>query len=360
MSKARQGIVPTVKDLQEYCKKNDSIQPKPTVAQLANLRYKFKYVAIHAKWNSPRHYVASSIDRLGNIFIDVAIYKPSLRVHNKQCSILLVAVDLLSQRLFCMAFPNKGQQSWSRGIEAMVDFFPVISCFVTDRDTSISSESFQQKIKKKYGINWVHLRTRSKSYAAERSIRYLKSRISTALSLNARGNLDWLSHLKPILDDYNARNVRGTNIKRQDVTKKNEMKLLAQKFKVADFTPHFNTSVVGNLSGRMFKAIGAKFHRGSKVLLSRSSNYTLKSDAFTKKSVEGSYGKKVYEVSNVFLKSTNSGFMTLMVKLKGMKGIFYQSEIIPALFSEEEGAKDEDQEDRKKRAAKAKKKRERS
>ena len=127
-----------------------------------------------------------------------------------------------------------------------------------------------------------------------------------------------------------------------------------------DFTPHFNTSVVGNLSKRMYKAIGVKFFKGSKVLLSRSANYTLKSNAFTKKSQEGSYGKKVYEVSNVFLKSTRNQYFSIMFKLKGLKGVFYNSELIPALFSEEEGAKDEDQEERKKKASKAKKKRERS
>lgn len=360
-NQARQGIVLSVKDLQEYCKQSSAISPKPTVAQLTKLRYRWKYIALHARWKKPPHYVGSSIDRLGNIFVDVGIFKQNLAVQNKQRYILLVGTDLLSQKISCIAFPNKSQQSWEKGLVQMIEKdFPVVRCFVTDRDTAISGEAFQKKIKTKYGVDWVHLRNRSKSFAAERVLRYLKDRLSTALSLNDKGDNRWLSHLDTIVADYNQRLVKGTNIRRQDATKANQMKLLAQKFKVKDFEPIFNTSVVGNFSKRMFKAIGSKYIVGSKVLLSRSANYNLKSDAFTKKSELGSYGKKVYTVTNVFLKSNSKHFYSLMYKLKGMEGIFYSTELIPALFSEEEGAPDEDLEDRKKKAAKAKKRRQQS
>ena len=360
--KARQGIVLSVKDLQEYCVKV-VLKPKPTVAKLRTLRYKWKYIALHARWKKPPHFVGSSVHKLGNIFLDVGIFKQNLAVQNKQRFVLLVGTDLLSQKLSCIAFPNKNQQSWEKGVSQMIEKdFPAVRCIVTDRDAAISSAAFQKKIKDKYGVNWVHLRNRSKSFAAERALRYVKDRLSTALSLNNKGDNSWLPHLQTVVDDYNQRFVKGTNIRRQDVNKSNEMKLLAQQFKVEDFTPHFNTSVVGNFSKRMYKAIGSKYHVGTKVLLARSANYTLKSDVFTKKSVEGSYGKKVYEVSNVFLKATNNQFYSLMYKIKGLEGIFYATELIPALFSEEEEkegtSKDEDKEDRKKRDAKVRKKRE--
>jgi hypothetical protein len=178
--------------------------------------------------------------------------------------------------------------------------------------------------------------------------------------LNDPGDNNWLRHLDPILLDYNNRCTKGTKIKRADVNKFNELKVLAQKYGVQDFTHIINGAVVGNFSPQMRKAIGFRFDKGSKVLVSRSSNYNLKSDAFAKRSADGSYGKKVYEVEAAYLRTTsNKQFYTMVYKLKNMEALFYPTELIPALFSEAETAGDEDAADRRKKALKRKRKRER-
>ena len=76
--------------------------------------------------------------------------------------------------------------------------------------------------------------------------------------------------------------------------------------------------------------IGFKFKAGDRVLISRSANYYVKNDAFTKKSVVGSYTKKVHVVENAFLKSNSKHFLVPVYRLRSIEGLFYPSELIPA------------------------------
>lgn len=158
--KARAGIILSAQELRDLCKK-ENITPCPSLQKLAKLRHRFKYVGMHSRWTKPPQYVGSSIDKLGNIFVDVAEFKKNLRVANKNRYILLVATDLLSQKISCIAFSNKSQASWEKGIAQMIlHDFPAVHTLVTDRDTSISGAAFQARIKKVYGVDWVHLRNR--------------------------------------------------------------------------------------------------------------------------------------------------------------------------------------------------------
>jgi hypothetical protein len=356
---ARKGIVMTVEDMQDYCLKND-ITPCPPRKELRRMRFKFKYAGLHARWKKPPKYVGSSIDNLGNIFVDIAEFGKDYRVVNANRHILLVGVDLLSQRIEVIAYPNKTQESWADGIgQFILKKFPCVRTIVTDRDTAISHPDFQKMVYDKYGVDWIHLRSRSKSYAAERAIRTIKTRLSQAMSMNDKGDNRWLVHLPGIVADLNNKYVRNTKMRRKDVTKENVMQLLAQIFKVKDFTPILNTKVLSSFSPQMYKAVGFKFDAGSKVQVSRNANYNVKLDAFTKKSVEGNYSKKVYTVEYGFLKSSNDHYLCQMYKVRGLKGIFYSTELIPALFTEPEDAPDEDALDKKKKIARAKRKRDR-
>jgi hypothetical protein len=129
---------------------------------------------------------------------------------------------------------------------------------------------------------------------------------------------------------------------------------------VKDFTPLYNTTVISNISPAMYRAIGFKFEEDSKVLLSRQVNYTVKKDAFTKKSVEGNYTQNVYEIEDAVLKTSNDDFFCLMYRLKGMGDqLFYQEDLVKVLFSEKPDAADQERINYLKKKARAKKKRER-
>ena len=167
--------------------------------------------------------------------------------------------------------------------------------------------------------------------------------------------------MQPILDDYNDRPTSGSNMKRSSINKYNVRELLAQLYKAEDYTPLFNTSVLGNFSDRMRKQIGFRFARGQRVLVSLSANYRIKSSLFTKRSVVGSYGKRVYVVKDVFLKSNSKHTYSLCYRLFGLSGLFYQTELLPAVFSEGDDKElelDEDAEDRAIERKRAKRRRE--
>jgi hypothetical protein len=186
--------------------------------------------------------------------------------------------------------------------------------------------------------------------------------LGTALSLNEKGDNSWIQHLPSVVESYNGKFVRDSKkFRRKDVTKLNVNQLLAEKYNVKDFTPIMNTSVISKFSEPMLRAIPFKHQIGQKVLLSKSANYTLKQDAFAKNSAEGSYSKKVYTIEDVFLKTNAAQYFSMMLKLKGLEGSFYSTEVVPANFSEtaEQEARNEDAEDRKKKKAKAKRARER-
>jgi hypothetical protein len=343
--------------MQEYCRSHD-LQPVPTVKELSGMRNKFKFAAIFANWKRPPKWVSSAIPNLGCVSVDGMEYKKKFAALNKQRWIVIIGVDVLSQFMAAYAFPNKTQQSWNTALESFITKdFPCCRRFLVDRDVAITGEAYQRHMKQKWNVDFMHLRSNSKSVWAERGVRSLKVRLSQACLLSNTNN--WLQFLDGIVADLNQKPCRNTSIKRCDVNKNNVMKVLAEMHGIKDWSPLYNTSVISNISAPMYRAIGFKFAENSKVLLSRSSNYTVKFGSFTKKSQEGNYTKTVYTIEDAFLKASADDFFCVMYKLKGMPQLWYQEDLLPVSFTEEPGAPDLEAIDRKKRAASAKKRRER-
>jgi hypothetical protein len=291
---------------------------------------------LHSRFEKPATYVGGAIDKLGNVMVDMGEFKPRLRVANKQRYYLLVGVDCLSGKMACLTFANKSQQSWERGVTTMIEeIFPCVTTIITDRDSAVSGAAFQKRIQKTMGVTWYHLRTRSKAYKAELGIKFLKRRLAIALRANPKGDNNWLQHVQPILDDYNSQFVPGTNVRRNDVNKYNVRKVLEQVYHSKDYETLFTGSVAANFSPQLTKLLGFKFAVGQKVLLAKVSNYFTKKSGFAKPSVEGSYGDQVFTVEECLLKTDKTKrFYNYVYRLEGVEGLFYPSELIPALFSE--------------------------
>lgn len=335
LSLAKKGIVLSVEDLEKICK-NENLGVF-TRASLCQMRYRWKFTAMHSRWTKPSHYMAASVEKLGNIFIDMAEFKPNLAVANKQIKYFLVAIDSLSQLAAVVPCVNKKQSTWETAINSMIveKCFPYMHCFFTDRDVAVTGAAFQSKVKEKYGVNWHFLPSRSKSFAAERFIRFMKDRLAIALAANAKGDNRWIDAIPVITAYYNDAFVTGTKIRRRDVTKENYLDLLEEKWGVKDATLLMNSRVAKSFSPALYKKL-FKFSPGEKVLLSRSANYLTKAKegAFFKKSVHGSYGSQVFEIIEGVLKSSSKFFYTPCYRLSNLQGLFYETELIPALFQE--------------------------
>ena len=343
---AKTGVVLTAKDLKEYARKEKI--PVPPDKELRKLRHLYKLLAIHSRWTKPAHYMSATVMRLGYLFVDMAEFHKNLRVHNKNCYFILVCVDSLSQRVELKAFANKGQESWERGVKYFMERMPCVRAIISDRDSSVSGSAFQDRIYKELGVRWIHLRSRSKSYLAERMIYTVKVRLQQALDLNYP-DLNWLQYMQPFCDDYNGRKVKHTNIRRIDVDKSNELKVIQQQFKVKDVGSLFNSSTCSNFSPYMLKKLKLPFKSGDRVLISKSANYTLRKDAFTKKSIDGTFSRKTYVVDRPVLKANSDQFFTVAWKIHGLEGLFYSTELVKARWMEEDPERDEDKEEAKKK-----------
>jgi hypothetical protein len=135
----RGGVRLDPKDLKAYCKE-EGITPVPTLKEMSDLRHKWKYIGMHSRWVKPPAYVGASVDKLGNLMVDVAEFGKNLRVVNKGRYILLVATDLLSQKLSVIPFSNKSQASWEKGIAQFITTdFPCVQTIITDRWVCVTS-----------------------------------------------------------------------------------------------------------------------------------------------------------------------------------------------------------------------------
>jgi hypothetical protein len=339
---SRAGKVPDVPTLRAFAKSQG--MKGMSNAQFESLKSQWEVTAIHTEKRKRDGYVGSAVSKLGCIFVDCAEYKKNLRVANGGKCYLLVGVEALTEKLSCIPLSNKTQQSWESAIMYMVrHVYPVVTTIVVDRDVAIAGKAFQDRMKRDHNIDFFHLRTRSKSYKSERQIRTLKHALSVALGMNKKGDNKWIDKLEGILASYNARHVKGTQMRRDEVTKDNVMELLAQKFQTREFGVYFNNAVVSNFSAKLRKGLGFKYSPGQRVLLTRAATYESGQGkvkgAFDKKSVDGTFSRTVYVVDKAFLKDNSQHTLNMMYTLKTLEGdrplfgIYYQSEITPALFA---------------------------
>jgi hypothetical protein len=211
-----------------------------------------------------------------------------------------------------------------------------IRLIVSDRDVAVTSKKFRRGIWEKYGIRWTYLRSRSKAFRAERQIRTLKERLSTAMRANPEER-DWTVFLPGILRDYNSQKIEGTNVRRNSVNKKNYLGLLEQLYKSKDPDLLFNISSSVNFSPEMRREL-FRFSAGDPVLLRKTADYGQKTSTFDKVSVRGSFGTKVYKVRQANLKANGTLFYTPVYSLAGLRGWFYDAELIPADFFRRDAA----------------------
>jgi PAS domain-containing protein len=352
---ARKGIRLSAKDLAKYAAKRGLAA---TEEQVESAKYKFRSVARYTQARDPPQWVGTSVDKLGNIMVDMAEFGKNLAVANGQAKYFLVAVDCLSQKLAAVPCANKNQATWEAAILLMVrrDFDGQVTSIITDRDTAVAGLAFQTQVRTKYGIDWYHLYNRSKSFRAERQIRTLKTRLSAAMEAN--GDNKWVVCLQGVVDEYNSRFVTGTKMRRDSITKMNYMKLVGQKYKTRDPVAAVNLSGNSTAYSDKMKKLFWKYQEGQRVLVAKKVNYLDPSykSAFHKPSVEGYYSGKVFLVEALVMKSNGKQFAVPTYRLRGLKGLYYEQDLIPALFSGEEERAGDARDARRAKYAQAKKK----
>ena len=338
--KARLGILLTVDDMARFCAKSGIANPGRKA--LESLRYRLRFTAFFSEKRLPLQYMGAAIQKYGTVMVDMGFFRPDLKTQNGGCVAFLVGVECLSSKLSVVPCKNATQRSWERAIVTMLETaFDHISVVVSDRDSSVTGQAFQARMRRDYGLSWIFLKSRSKSYRAEIMIKFVKRRCSIALEAaveagersGKKPNLNWVELLPGILDDYNGREIPGSGgLTRDSVNKRNYMDLLERLWGSRDAAgSSLNLAQSSNYSPRIAKALW-RYQVGDRVLLSKASDYSRKTGKFTKRSVTGSFGPEVHTVTGRKLKSNGKYFLVAVYSISGRTSLYYPEELRPALF----------------------------
>ena len=144
-----------------------------------------------------------------------------------------------------------------------------------------------------------------KAFLAERYIGFLKTKLSQILKY--KGGKYWIDYLTAITTEYNQTKIEGTSYRRQAVNRINFSHFLSQLLKTPEPELTFNSFKAGPFENADWNRRIFKFDLGDRVLLSRSATWDdekEKKKAFTKISVEGGFGKRVFTVGGRQLRSS--------------------------------------------------------
>jgi hypothetical protein len=325
---SRRGQKPSLRQLLQYAQDNGLKVNKEEIKQL---RYLMKYWVLHSRFVRPAAYMGPAIFKFGTVQVDMAHFRPSLAHFNRGYKAFLVGKECLSEVLWCVPCKDFTMESWEQALKKMIEntYGLGLNHFISDRDVVALSERFRTSIKKTYGINWSFLKSRSKSFRAERAIRFLKDRLSIALMTNWKKSKNWIQYIDGILDEYNSKNVTGTRIQRKTVNKSNYVRVLEQVYRTKNPEALQNIQTGSNYSPGLRKKL-FRYSLGDLVVLANRANYTKKLSAFSKPSVAGSYGQKKYAITRQRMKNNGNIYLTPVYGLEGLSGLFYPSELRPA------------------------------
>jgi hypothetical protein len=158
--KLKRGLVMTVPELKAQAK---VLGIHRTRKQLSDLRFEWEFLALRTPYRRKKGYVGPQIEKLGVIFVDLCELYKKWKVFNGQKYYLLVAQDALSQKIAAVPLAGKGQRHWETAIQHMVEKdFPLVRCFVSDADASVTGKAFQQRMWDKYSVKWHFVLNRNK------------------------------------------------------------------------------------------------------------------------------------------------------------------------------------------------------
>ena len=265
----------------------------------------------------------------------MAFYEPKHRRVNDGCAAFLVGVEGISGQLAAIPCKDVTQSSWKKAIIIMMETsFNAFRVAITDRDCAITGRAFKTEMKNKYGLSWFHLYHHNKCFAAENMIGFLKRKVTQICMAN--NHKKWTSVLPGLIRRYNNEKIGKTNIVRKDVDQYNYLDLIGALKNVDDPTILFNLSGGNAYHPEVSKLIW-NYEVGTRVVVARRVDYTLEDQTiFTKPSVKGHFGPKVYTITDRELRHSGDLYIVPIYKVGQLAGYFNESELRPARWVDEE------------------------
>jgi hypothetical protein len=287
---------------------------------------------LHAR--KTKEYQSMSVIRPGVYHIDFAEFRKEWAGSNKGCTGFLVAVENFTNKLFALPCRGKGTEQWLNAISEFVEKTRDIRTIFSDRDTVATSLNFRDRLREKYGFAWYFLKKGHKAFLAERYIGFLKTKLSQILEYKKQKR--WIEFLAAICSEYNQTKIEGTSYRRQAVNRKNFSHFLSQLLKDSEPELRFNSFKAGPFQNSEWNRRIFKYSLGDRVLLARRATWDDQSEkqkVFTKTSLEGGFGKRVFTVSGRQLRASKmhkSYVQVYSLAELGPSLHFYANELKPA------------------------------
>jgi hypothetical protein len=295
------GIALTASQLAEYVKTNQI--KGVTRNQLGAFINNELSIAKFDIVKRPKRYQTIGVLRPGVYFIDHAAFRNEYAGYNKGHTGFLVSVENLTNKLFVAPCKDKGSASWLKAIQTFIELTRNVRTIFSDRDSVATAPKFKTRMESDFGLRWYFMKKGSKSYLAERYIRFVKTKLSQAMVHKKTKN--WIQFIQPLVVEYNKQKVERTNLRRQTIGKHNWSDFLSQLFRTKEPELLFNSSRAGPFLHDSWNKKIFKFAVGQKVLLARHANWK-KSEGdldqkaksvFLKASTVGGFGDKHFTVS---------------------------------------------------------------
>ena len=332
---AKKGILPSTPQLELFCKKKGLSCSRKYIE---SLRYRFAFTAKHSKFKNTKKHFAPSFLTPGIIFVDMMHFRPDLKKFNDNNRAVLVGVDLLSGFMAAEPCPNFTTESWRKGVISFAQGkYNVCKRIVSDRDSAIKSGKegkFRSFLWNKYRIKWSFNPYRSKAFASENGVGYLKRHLSQGL--DGSKTKRWVgSMLEGIVRQHNAEPVPGTTFPRNSVTERNYLRVLEQKDRNKVPSMTFNISEGLESESTELDRFIWLYKKGQRVYLARRVDILLRDyQTFEKPSVVGAFGPNIYTISRCTVKNSKDNTIIPCYELAEFPGgKFYEWEIKPALFA---------------------------
>ncbi len=342
--KDKSGVILTANQLYQYAVKENKLITKTAVGnflktQLLSARYT-------APAKRPSAFQTISHPRIGVYFLDYAEFHKEWSSHNKGYTGFLVAVENITNRLFVIPCKGKATAQWENAVETFIELVRNVRTIFTDRDAVATSPTFQKRIQELYSLKWYFLVKGSKSYLAERFIRYTKEKLSQAITVKETKN--WCQFVEPIVSEYNKEKIQGTSYSRGSISNENFNHFLSQRLKLNKHSQLKNIKLSDDPtlrinSSRIYNDFLTKswndsiftFAPGDRVLIARRAdwkhNKKTAGNAFFKTSHWGTFDEKVYTISGRQLRATQNyrGYVPMyaLKEYEDSGRLFYASEL---------------------------------
>jgi hypothetical protein len=317
--KNKLGVILTANQLYQYAVKENKLITKKNVVDF--LKTQILSARYTAPAKRPSAFQTTSHPRIGVYFLDYAEFHKEWSSHNKGNTGFLVAVENITNRLFVIPCKGKATQQWEKAVETFIELVRNVRTIFTDRDAVATSPTFQKKIQELYNLKWYFLVKGSKSYLAERYIRYTKEKLSQAITFKDTKN--WCQFVQPIVEEYNKEKIQGTSYTRGSISNDNFNHFLSQRLNLNKNSQLKNISLSDDPtlrinSARIYNDFITKswndsiftFAPGDKVIIARradwKNNKKIAGNAFFKTSHWGTFDDKVYTIANRQLRATKN------------------------------------------------------